>query len=421
MPGSCSLLKQGKVIFVGAVVEYKDGTLARRFRVTEALKGVSGDYVDLVEFPGSFHFGLGKQYLVFADPCPWERAGSRCLTSMPCSDTRQMEYAAAMLEQLRAEKNGKRVAVVYGTLEQTLEAGRGNWNEGCRRPLANILVRVQSDGKSFEASTDKFGAYAFDRLPPGKYQVSADLPPGMVLGTRFGHDPLEPFELLRRSCFENDLYALPAGRITGRVIGPDGRPLPFARVDLYRADRYQEGKAGLLGLQGETRALEGWKPFDFYHLPPGDYVLVFNPVNKEDPNAPFPMTFYPQATNLESSQIIHLFGGQQVSNADIHVSDPLPTRPVTLRLVWGSERPQDYYPPQVIVKASRGAEPFAIKNGPDAYTLKLLLNSQYTIHAEAICQQGTTGKVEGEVNLDGSSQSVSEVTLKFDRGGCVRK
>jgi len=39
------------------------------------------------------------------------------------------------------------------------------------------------------------------------------------------------------------LYALASGRIAGGVIGPDGKPLHLAFVNLYLASRYKDGKA----------------------------------------------------------------------------------------------------------------------------------------------------------------------------------
>jgi hypothetical protein len=418
IPSACPLLSTAKAIFVGTVTQDEKDSETRRFRVTEAFEGVKGDYIDLSRSPYHFDFRLGEQYLVFAIPCFWKGASSRCLTISECSDTRPLEYAAAILEQLRAEKNGKRVAAVYGTLVRTL--GDADWEEDYRHRLPNTLIRLQSDNKSFEARTDEHGAYAFDRLPPGKYHVSADLPPNLVLGNVIGDDPVKPFELPRRCCFENDLYALPSGRISGRVIGPDGKPLHLAVVNLYLASRYKDGRPSSYSLQGKGSPLAKWKPFEFYHLPGDDYVLVFNPKNAEDPDAPFPTTFYPSATSVESSQVIHLADGQQLLDADIHVSDPLPTRQITVRLDWGGKQPRDYYPPQVFVSATRGKNPFPQGKGPYAYTLNLLLGSRYAVHAEAICQMGTKGKAEtGDATVDGSDLSVSEVTLKFATGECV--
>jgi hypothetical protein len=127
MPDRCSLLDRAKTIFVGTVTE--DKSESYRFRVTEAFKGVKGQYIDLAKIPEDFHFQLGKRYLVFAGPCWWNGASAGCLTYTYCSDTRHLTYAAAILDQLRAEKIGRPVAAVYGTLVSTPEAAEQGWDE----------------------------------------------------------------------------------------------------------------------------------------------------------------------------------------------------------------------------------------------------------------------------------------------------
>jgi len=413
IPGRCSLLDYDDVIFVGTLVENTG-----RFRVTEAFKGVKGSYVDVVEMYGR-HFELGEQYLVFAD-LQGHDTGDRFLKRSPCSPTLPLKYAAAVLEQLRAEKGGRRVAAIYGMLMRKLAEDGGISDEDYIRPLSNIRIGLQSDGKPFETRTDERGAFAFDRLPPGKYQVSADLPPNLVLGDflGYGDDPAPPLELPRRTCFENDLYAYPTARVAGRVLGPDGKPLTFAGVTLYRGSRYKDGALGL----SNWRGAKGGKTFEFTHLPADDYVLVFNPENKEDPNQPFPITFYPHATNLEGSQPIHLSDGQQILDADIRVGNPLPTRKVTIRLNWDGRTSQDYFPPQVTAKSSAGQAPYLLENGPDTYTLNVLLSARYTIHVEALCRLGGTAKAEtNEVTIDGGNPLVSDLTLTFSQGRCAPK
>src|SRR5271165_2453359 len=315
-PGPCSLLNQARVIFVATVIEDKKNSDTHKFRVTEAFKGVTSDSIDVTEGLSHLHYQLGEEYLVFADPCWWESPDTGCLTSMACSNTRELKYAAAIVEQLRVEKSGKRLASVYGTLVRAVQAYVA-LGEDFDRPLINTVIRLQSGRTSFETKTDEHGAYAFNRLPHGKWQVSAKLPPNLELGDLIRDEPESTFELPRRMCFENNLYALPTGRIGGRVIGPDGNPLPSAGVELYRASRYKERERGIYGWQGQKRALEEWKPFEFNHLPPDDYVVVFNPENKEQPDNPFPRTFYPDATRLESSHPIHLSDGQRILDADL--------------------------------------------------------------------------------------------------------
>jgi hypothetical protein len=257
IPWSCSLLSRGKAIFVGTAGGHEKGSLTVQFRVTEAFKGVKGDWIDVVQYPDSLNFVAGEQYLVFAGPCAWARGG--CLTNGACSDTREVKYAAAILDQLRAEKSGRPIAAVYGTLS-TWEA---------RDPLSNIRVRLQSGGKTYAARTDGRGVYSFAQLPRGTYQVSADLPSTMVLDWT-----TVSFELSAGSCFANDLYTVPSGRISGRVIGPDRNPLETATVHLFRAGEYREGEIGAFGYQGKDRPSEDWKPFKFDNLASGEFTRL---------------------------------------------------------------------------------------------------------------------------------------------------
>jgi len=127
------------------------------------------------------------------------------------------------------------------------------------------------------------------------------LPPTLKVA-QFDREP-EVFELPDRSCYESEITAMPSGQISGRVIGPDGAPLRSTSVELYRADQYSEEQAGAYAYQGES------KPFEFTHLPVGDYVLVFNRRDQADSDGPFLRTFYPSAPDGSSAQIIHLEDG----------------------------------------------------------------------------------------------------------------
>jgi hypothetical protein len=299
-------------------------------------------------------------------------------------------------------------------LLRTLDIGAGVLDEDYARPLPGVVVRFQSGVKSFETKTDKHGAYAFEALPKGTYRVSADLPSTMNV-TGFSNET-SVFELEDRSCYENDITAMPTGQISGRVIAPDGAPLRSTSVELYRADQYGDEQAGASAYQDES------KPFEFAHLPPGDYVLVFNQRDQADPDAPFPRTFYPNALDRGSAQIIHLEDGQQIMNADIHLRRvAMPTRKVTVHLLWDGSKPLDYYSPAVIVEAREGVPPYPYKVSDGAYSLSLLLNTKYTVRAEAYCQMGTAGKAESDTaTVDGGDAVVSEVTLTLHGAECVR-
>jgi hypothetical protein len=152
-------------------------------------------------------------------------------------------------------------------------------------------------------------------------------------------------------------------------------------------------------------------------------LLVFNQSDQADPDAPFPRTLYPNALDRGSAQIIHLEDGQQIMNADIHLRRvAMPTRKVTVHLLWDGGKPQDYYAPVVIVEAGEGVRPYPYKISDGAYSLSLLLNTKYTLRAEAYCQMETTGKAESDTaTVDGGDAVVSDVTLTLHGGECISK
>jgi len=416
VPGPRTLLKKGNVVFVGTVSGGggKDGVYS--FHVTEAFKGVTRANLAVMPAPGAYaEFQVGEEYLVFANPFTFD-TGEKIYFVGPCSLTQSLNHAQALVQQLRAEKRGKRVASVYGMLFRTTDPLIGIWIDSYERPLPGIVITLRSRKKKFETTTDEHGVYAFEQLPRGTYQVSADSPPGLALGEPLKEGPLPPFNLPRHSSFDYELDAMPTGSIEGEVVGPDGNALRPTSVELYLAEKYDPKKSGADAYQGKG------KPFRFYHLPPGDYILVFGRRNDPSPDSPFLRTFYPGSANLEQSERIRLSNGQQLTNADIHVANPVPTRRITIHLDWAGKTPSAYYPPDIIVSATKGENPYPLKFEDGVYTLDLFLDAQYTLRAEALCQPPTKGAAKSrDVIVDGKLTSVFDVNLVLDRGGCETK
>jgi len=412
MPTKRKVLKDYAAVFIGSVVP-SDNAPQTRFQVMENLTGSLGRFVDIAEYPASGQsFKIGKQYLVFASRCPWE-SSKECLTSLPCDDTRPLERAPALVKQLRVERSGKPRASVFGML---LYQQADEW-----RPLLNTVVRLQNGTRSFVAKTDEQGAYAFEQLGKGNYRVSADLPPNMEIAGILGL-LAEPFDLPAHASLEHDILAFPTGRIAGTVIGPSGTPLHATSVSLYRGDQYQQENAGMYGYQGPHGPREeNWKPFEFDHLPAGDYILVFNYADFVERDTPFRRTFYPNAARVEDTQIIHLAAGQQITNADIHVGEATALREITVRVQWSGKEPTGWVPVSIIAEGPGTrtwlAEPK--KDDPYTYTLALWQSVNYSIRATAQCRTRGTAAKTNTVAVHGADSSVPEITLTFDRDWCA--
>ncbi len=415
-PAPCSE-SRASIIFVGTVIEVDStptedprtrdyiGLTRHRFRVDEGLVGLDAAEVDVYSADGTcgYRFRQGEQYLVF----PYQAGDGRLYAGI-CSKTRPITYAGHLLPQLRAERDGRQVASVFGILWRRQRYYGAVEEKDFDQPLSNTVVQLRSDKFFLEARTDQDGVYTFYTVPAGAYSFWAYLPDHLELSQR-------KIELPAGACFEQNLAALPTGRIRGRVLDPKGQPLRSANVELFRADRYDDSATGPWELQGK----KGY--FEFNHVVPGNYILVFNQDNNPDPDAPFPRTFYPGVRELRSAEQIRLREGEERLNADIHVSEGRPTRQLVVRLRWESGE-QSYYPLGVVAEGTEGDHPSPREVESGVYQLNLLRNARYTIYAWQVCRlqpddpPGVDSLETQRVVVDGADDRPSEITLFFSRG-----
>ena len=86
-------------------------------------------------------------------------------------------------------------------------------------------------------------------------------------------------------------------------------------------------------------------------------------------------------------------------------------------LEWKTKR--RLHDPQVSLEASSGMIPYPYADGANTYSLHLLSDTRYTIHAEASCHWGKTGKARtGDVTIDSVDSAAPIVTRTFDKGTC---
>jgi hypothetical protein len=427
-PTACPDFKTSGLSFVGTVIDIENpaderrgadqsGFSRYRFRVDENINGFDVKEVDVYSGRGggdcSYHFQLGIPYFVN----PYASDGRFFATI--CSDTQPTAEAEPLLSELRARRDGKSFASVYGVLRRTQQPYLWTARDDYDRPLPGITVELRGEGHSLSTQTDKNGVYRFYGVPSDTYHFVAALPPNLELAQTVLSDPLPPVTIPDHACFQEDIDALPTSRIHGRVIGPDGRPLKNADVALFRKDLYKESEMGWWEFQDEERGY-----FQFDHVTPGTYVIVFHNSDRPDPDIPYSRTFYPSSPDFESALPIPVREGQQVIDADIHVSSGPPTRPLTVRVKWPeSPTPEDVF---VFAKAASGDEPHPTKLAPGVYQLRLFRGMRYTISAQQDCGlhwDGNTGTPIGSreterVEVDGSDDRTTQITLTLEDVTC---
>jgi hypothetical protein len=434
-------LQKDDVVFLGTVTEIENApasllsspggatsvnspVIRYHFRVDERFAG--GDAPEIDIFSGgddgdcAFRFQKGEQYIVFPN-----RAEDDRLFATICSGTRLASDGRALLPQLRAMRNDERVASVFGVLRRAdppLLAPSDDPDD----PLPHIQLKLRSHDDRFSTSTGPDGVYSFYDVHAGEYIFSASLPARMEFTQKTLKGGLPPFRIPNGACYEYNVDALPTGHIRGSVLGPDGKPIEIASVELYRAGRYDDSRPGLWAFQGDRGV------FDFDHIGPGEYLLVFNRMNRLNPNSPFPRSFYPGAPNLDEARSIHLKDAQQLFRVNIKLTQGYPARKIRVLLKWAGGRP----PGEVTVTATadQGENPAARKIDDSVYQFTLLESTQYTISAWEDLDPHRGGARRGASDclaparidahpavVSGSDPDTKQITLIFASPECTKQ
>ncbi len=367
-----------------------------------------------------YRFRQGQQYVVFT-----HQGTDNRLFATICSGTRPAGEARALLPQLRAMRTGQRVASVFGVLRRS-EPPFLSLPDDPDEPLSNISLRLRSRDDRFETSSNSEGVYSFYDVHAGEYSFTARLPVRMELTRKSLTGGLPPFKIPNGACYEYDVDALPTGHIRGSVLGPDGKPLSLASVELYRAGAYDDARPGLWAFQGAEGV------FNLDHIGPGEYILVFNRANRMDPNAPFPRAFYPGVADASEAVPIKLKDGQQLLKVNMQLSGGYPSRLVRVQVKWQGARPPGTV--TVMAKADQGENPSAQKVGDDLYQFTLLESASYAISAwedltprRAAPKRGDTDcsppdRIEAApVTVSGSDDDARYITLTLISPECGKE
>ena len=382
-PRSCNLLANHDVsVFVGTVASVENppmegdnrgGTARYYFHVDEWLSpDVRGEVEVLSGRRGadcSFWFETGMPYLVFA-----YRGDNGELHTTICSKTQRIADAGPLLTQLRAMHNRQSVARIYGMLRQVQQPYEGTYQANFDKPLPQVVLHFESSKRKIVAKTADDGSFAVYDIPSGTYKITADLPADLEVAQTILSDPLPPLKLDTDSCVERDLDALPTGKIRGRLLASDGKPLWNAGVELFSVDRYKEGSRGWWEFVDDKK-----KYFEFEHVAPGEYLLVFNANNRLNTDVPYPRTFFRDAPDLVRAEHILVGPGAQLLRTDIQLTGGALTRKITIRVVFaGGSEPTSSY---LSVKGSKGENAFPSPLEENLYELNALPDSEYTITA----------------------------------------
>ncbi len=202
---------------------------------------------------------------------------------------------------------------------------------GWRNPDMNVegkRIRIIGPKKTYEIKTDQLGVFEIYDLPPGKYLIEPETPPGWKIDKfMLGYSP----SVVRNDYDEPELKSPKqvavvlepkkhAGidiafeidnTIRGRVLGPDGKPM--SRVCVYLlAPGQQEG-------WGSHDCTNQKGEFTITSVPQGEYVLVANQDGKLSSREPFLRAYYPNVSERERAAVITIAPGDVINDLIIVV------------------------------------------------------------------------------------------------------
>ena len=218
-------------------------------------------------------------------------------------DFLQAHGAVGLLEQAVAAGKG---ASVYGSL--VLE-DRAPKKGTTTTPLGGIPVRLKVNDTVFTGTTRANGTFSFTGVPPGLMTLEPLLPDGLTIGSHVTH------ENYGAGCIPVHLRAKLNGRIRGRILDEQGRPVSQQRVVLQP---FQSTNA----YHADARTNEDGE-FEIASVAPGTYVLGVNLMDPPRCSLPYPPIFHPGTTARADATLIVVGRGTVHDGFDWNLKEKL--------------------------------------------------------------------------------------------------
>ena len=341
----CAAYWRADAVFAGQILDITEvakksdpqiPTVMLHFLVEQPFRGVAGNRVDVETSHGtscSMKFEKGKRYLIYA----WRGEDSNQLFAGPCTRTTGLEHATDDLNYIRSV-----------TQQEAKESISGRLVRNQFEPLAGLKVIVQGGDKTFEVKTDEKGNFSVQVLAPGNYTVRAFIPFAAAVMAHSKNeqakiartDALTIFEyevqIAKNQCqyrqidaFKIDLHA--TAEVSGNVLTASGRPVSPGYIYLVNATDPDDR---------EFKKLEDNGSFKFEGVAVGEYYLILNPRNEApgENDAPYPLTYYPNAHEVSAATKIVVTEGAKLENLLLRVGPRWKERVVTGRVVWQDGR-----------------------------------------------------------------------------------
>lgn len=197
----------------------------------------------------------------------------------------------------------------------------GTWRDS-NLQVEGKKIRLIGPKKTYEIKTGKHGVFEIYDLPPGKYSIQPEVPPGWAINktwmrrsNAFKDDQgpgvavvvLEPKKHVRV-----DFILEIDNAVRGVVYDPNRKPMKGVCVSLQ-----PEGNPQERGFNSDCSEDDG--RFAIKSISSGSYVVVINDNDKLSSAEPFRRFFYPGVSEREKALVITIGPGDQVNDLNIVV------------------------------------------------------------------------------------------------------
>lgn len=317
---TCKTLFETRAVFVGRVesVTATGGSMfsgfRARFHITEAIRGTeTRSAIEVATGSGwgdcGYPFEVGNTYLVFAHGDSLD-----ALSTGSCTGTQPIENAQDALEEVRQLVRSRQGGSITGLI-QKFKTNVIKDELEAPEPLKGVTVQLKNHNDRLETKSSPDGKFQFFGVPPGTYEISAELPEG-IAGIELEEEELPSNErtlaVSHGSCDSFHFKGIVDGRISGMVKDRNGIPVQgMAIVALPKDHAGKETEfEGIDDFTGEDGS------FELKRLPPGAYIL--KSVLKQSGMSKLLISeYFSAATSVEYAQVFDLAEGASISDVQI--------------------------------------------------------------------------------------------------------
>ena len=258
-------------------------------------------------------YEVGKRWLFYA----YYDEESRTWSVNGCGRSTFIQFAADDLQYLQGLPASAQKTRISGVLELSgIDQATGNF---LVEYLSGVRVKVSDGQKTYEVLTDGNGVYEIYGLPPGRYAIQPEIPPGLKISFPNYHGERDDSDknalkavLGEKGCAGADFYFIGDAAINGKLFGADGRAMPKVCLSLQPKGMTAEHNWFYDCTDEQGR-------YEFREIPPGDYTIVVNNGGKISSDAPFPKAYYPGVFDKERAGVLSMAGGDRLENVNIHI------------------------------------------------------------------------------------------------------